>query len=158
MAGKLKWVILCMLLIAGLVMGNLGCSKAGSTTTPTTTSSRPIDLIGVWSGTSVTSVASYTKYDNVVMTVTNIDGMQVWGTIAYSANRTEGQIFVASPNWTLPLNGQLSGNTLTFQQDANKRELDQHVQVSGNSMTGSGTSTYEDGTKWTWSYNLTRVR
>lgn len=38
MVGILKWVILCMLLIAGLVIGNLGCSKTVPTTTvPTTT-------------------------------------------------------------------------------------------------------------------------
>ncbi|MDP2719863.1 MAG: hypothetical protein Q8P44_08575, partial [Dehalococcoidia bacterium] len=134
--------------------------SAGSTTTPTTaantttstptlTPSQPMDLRGTWSGTHVQSGPGWTAYYNVVLNLTQQEKSLVTGTLALTVLRAEGS--VVPMDLTIPFVGTVSGSTLQSAM------MGMTCQVSGNSMTGSGTDTNSMGVTWDWSWNITRV-
>lgn len=145
-----KAIFVIILTLVALVIGGsaIGCTR--KTTPPA------MDLKGIWSGTHVQSGPGFAIYSNMVMNVERQDGIQVWGTLAATVLRTEGGAM--GMDLTIPFFGTVSGNTLTWKVEIDRRENDQHFQVSGNSMTGSGNYTDVQGNTTGWSYNLTRVR
>ncbi len=148
--------------------------SAGSTTTPTITAntttstptlppSQPMDLTGTWSGTHIVTSSSPNKYNdinnyNLVITIRGQYGSQV--VAQFSANSTSyyynGALMPSGGAYAWPRTGDISGTTVTW-QSGNDKIPGESLQVSGDSMTGSGGYTDADGTTRSWSYNLTRV-
>ena len=121
-------------------------------TTPTTTY---IDLIGVWSGTTVQRGPIIgVLYYNMVMTITEQEGNIVFGRVTCVGTGIEGNHtgMTDAGGYSYPMDGFLYGSRLDFMGGS--------VQISGNSMTGSGKYAYDGpfmGGVTDYSINLTRV-
>jgi hypothetical protein len=91
----------------------------------------------------------------MVMNLTQ-SGSSVSGTVTLTGQRVEGtshQEEVGRVS-TFPVSGTVSGSTLTL----NWGKTNIALQVSGSSMTGSFTYTQPVDLKYTYSFNLNRVR
>ncbi len=146
-----KSIFVITLTLVALVIG--GCAISW-TTTPTPTASQTVNVSGNWSGTySERSGGSYADYDVTIYFDPQhhyLDTDIVQGWMALNVVRSN-MGYMTGQHIGVP--GTVSGSTiiLLFPEEVT-------CQVSGNSMSGSGTRTYPSGSTKGWSLNLTRVR